>query len=108
MRHLKLIAGLLVVGIMTLLGCSKEENLIPEGKGRLQVFLTDAPFPIGLVEHTYVTIDRVEVRQRMEANSEDDEASFIVIADGLMEFDLLKLSNGLTAHLATADLEPGF
>jgi hypothetical protein len=108
MKHLKLFAGLLILSVITLVSCNKEENLIPGGKGRLNVYLTDAPFPIGLVENTFVTIDRVEVRQRIETEGGKEEESFIVIAEGIMEFDLLKLTNGITAHLATADLEPGY
>lgn len=108
MKHLKLFAGLVILSVITLVSCTKEDNLIPEGKGRLNVYLTDSPFPIGLVENTFVTIDRVEVRQRIETEDGDDKESFIVIAEGIMEFDLLKLTNGITAPLATADLEPGY
>jgi hypothetical protein len=107
MKHLKLFAGFLILSAMILVSCTKEENLIPENKGRLNVYLTDAPFPIGLVEHAFVTIDRVEVRQRIETEGEEDEENFIVIAQEAMEFDLLQLTNGITTQLAMADLEPG-
>lgn len=108
MKHLKLFAGLLILSVITLASCNKEDNLIPGGKGRLNVYLTDAPFPIGLVENAYVTIDRIEVRQRIETDGGDDEGSFIVIAQEVMEFDILQLTNGITAHLGTIDLEPGY
>ncbi len=109
MKHLKLITGILIVGALTLVSCTKEDYMIPGGKGRLKVYLTDAPFPIGLVENTYVTIDRVEVRQHIETESgDDDAASYIVISQGIMEFDLLQLANGITAHLGTVDLDPGY
>ena len=65
------------------------------------------PISIGLVEHAYVTIDKVEIRQCIEAEGEEDEGSFIVISGGAMEFDLLQLTNGITTQLAMADLEPG-
>jgi hypothetical protein len=107
MKHLKLIAGILILSALALIGCIKDENMIPGSKGRLNVYLTDAPFPIGLVENAYVTIDRVEVRQRLETEGDDDEGSFIVIADGSQEFDLIKLTNGITTQLGTIDLEPG-
>jgi hypothetical protein len=107
MKHLKLFVGFLILSAMILVGCTREENLIPENKGRLNVYLTDAPFPVGLVEHAFVTIDRVEIRQRIEAEGEEDEGAFIVISEGAMEFDLLQLTNGVTTHLAMADLEPG-
>lgn len=101
-------ATLLVLGAVTLVSCNKEENVIPGDKGRLNVYLTDAPFPIGLVENTFVTIDRIEVRQHTGEEGAEEQESFIVIAEGAMEFDLLQLSNGITAHLGSVDLEPGY
>lgn len=108
MRNLKLMTTMLVLGAMILLSCQKEEKVIPGDKGRLNVYLTDAPFPIGLVGNTYVTIDKIEVRQRTGEEGEGEDGTFILIAEEVMEFDLLKLSNGITAHLGSVDLEPGY
>ncbi len=79
MKHLKLFAGFLILSVMILVSCTREEYLIPENMGRLNVYLTGSPFPIGLVEHAFVSIDGVEIRQRIEAEGEGDEESFIVI-----------------------------
>lgn len=99
--------AILIFAIIAMTGCNTDENSLPEGKGRLNVHLTDAPFPIQLVSSTWVTIDRVEIRKSSEANVEDENSSFITIAEGEMEFDLLELTNGITEELASVDLEPG-
>ncbi len=70
---------IIVLTVMILMSCIREENLILISKGRLNVYLTGSPFPIGLVEHAFVSIDGVEIRQRIEAEGEGDEESFIVI-----------------------------
>jgi len=103
MRHVKLIFAGFVLSVLALVSCNNDENSIPENKGRLNVLLTDSPFPIELISSTWVTIDKVEIRQ----HSESDEDSFIVIAEGEMEFDLLELTNGITEQLASVDLEAG-
>lgn len=99
--------ALLIFAVIAFTGCNTDENSMPEGKGRLNVHLTDAPFPIQLVSSTWVTIDRVEIRKTSDAEMEDENGSFMVIAEGEMEFDLLDLTNGITEQIASVDLEPG-
>ena len=99
--------ALLIFAVIAFTGCNTDENSMPEGKGRLNVHLTDAPFPIQLVNSTWVTIDRVEIRKTSDAEMEDENGSFMVIAEGEMEFDLLDLTNGITEQIASVDLEPG-
>lgn len=99
--------GFLAASMLLLAGCNQEESLIPGSKGRINVHLTDSPFPVGLVNSTVVTIDRVEIRQRLEVEPGNEEASFITIAEGEMQFDLLELTNGISVKIASADLDPG-
>lgn len=88
--------------------CNTDEYETPAGKGRINVLLTDAPYPIDLISSTYVTIDKVEIRQRTEAGMDEDADSFIVVAEGEMEFDLLQLTNGITEQLGAVDLDAGY
>lgn len=99
--------AILIFAIIAITGCNTDENSLPEGKGRLNVHLTDAPFPIQLVSSALVTIDKVEIRKSSDADVEDENSSFITIAEGEMEYDLLELTNGITEELASVDLEPG-
>jgi hypothetical protein len=106
MEKYRLFITVLVLSIIAI-SCNNDEYAIPEGKGRINVLLTDSPFPIDLVSHTYVSIDRVEIRQKAEAEMSEDSDSFIVIAEGETEIDLLKLTNGITTEIASADLDAG-
>jgi hypothetical protein len=90
-------------------GCNNEdEYAISSGKGRINVLLTDAPFPIDIVSSAFVTIDRVEIRQKTEAGMDEEADSFIVISEGEMDFDLLQLTNGITEHIGSTELETGY
>lgn len=106
MKHLKLITTGIILAMFAFYGCNQEE-ISMENKGRVNVHITDAPFPIDLVSKTIVTIDAVEIRKTSEAEVEDDEASFILLAEGETEIDLLELTNGITEQIASADIEAG-
>ncbi len=108
MRKFGLFATMLIVSsILILTGCNKDENDIPAGKSRLNILLTDSPFPIDLVSKTTVTIDKVEIRQKMESSVNADDDSFIVLSNQEMQIDLLVLTNGITEEIASSDLEAG-
>lgn len=106
MKHLKLIITGIILAVFAFISCNQEE-ISMENKGRVNVHITDAPFPINLVSKTIVTIDAVEIRKMSEAEVEDDETSFILLAEGETEIDLLELTNGITEQIASADIEVG-
>ncbi len=106
MKHLKLFITAIILSVFAFYGCNQEEISL-ENKGRLNVYITDAPFPIDLVGSTVVTIDAVEIRKKVEFEGEEDDSSFIMLAEGLMEINLLELTNGVTELLATANLDVG-
>jgi hypothetical protein len=106
MKHLKLIITGIILSTIAFVGCNQDEVSL-ENKGRLNVHITDAPFPIDLVSSTVVTIDAVEIKKKADAELEEDESSFILLTDELMEINLLELTNGVTEIIATTDLEPG-
>lgn len=78
-------------------GCDKTND----GNGRLVVNITDAPFPIDMVESAEVTITKLEIRKAGDGIS--DECPFMVIWEGSETFNLLDLRNGVVAELL--DLE---
>lgn len=105
MKRIGLVLSTIVLGIILMVACNDEDSMsIPEGKGKVNIYLTDAPFPIDLISKTYVTIDKVEIRKQ-ETDSAGSE--FIVLTEEPMEIDLLTLSNGVTELLASVDLEAG-
>ena len=90
----------LFIGLaMILSGCDKLTGLSeedPAGQtGKMQVLLTDAPFPYDLVSEANVTITMVE------AVSQDEER--FALSDDTTTFNLLELQDGVTALLAEED-----
>lgn len=82
-------------------GCSDTNN---ETTGQLSLKLTDAPFPTDLVAEANVTISKIEVRK----SGEDEESKFIVLSEDTVQFNLLDLTNGVTASLVDLDIEVGY
>ena len=106
MKKLSIIFITILAGIIIIASCNNDNNDIttPEGKAKLNVYLTDAPFPIELVSKTIVNIDKIEIRKQ---SSDSTGAEFITLSEEPMEIDLLTLSNGITEQLASVDLDPG-
>lgn len=110
--------------------CDLSNNdLTPEGTGRVVVSITDAPFPVGLVDKVMITVDTVELRKEggtctgkngesigkvRSSNGKGFDYSrfrcdsgYVVISTGEKEFDLLQLQNGVTEILADAQVPVG-
>ncbi|MFZ2340323.1 MAG: DUF4382 domain-containing protein [Bacteroidales bacterium] len=82
-------------------GCDKTND----GNGRLVVNITDAPFPVDLVESAEVTITKVEIRKAGDGIC--DECPFEVIWEGSEIFNLLDLRNGVVAELLDLEIAAG-
>ncbi|MBN2666650.1 MAG: DUF4382 domain-containing protein [Bacteroidales bacterium] len=82
-------------------GCDKTN----EGNGRLVVNITDAPFPVDMVESAEVTITKLEIRKAGDGIS--DECPFEVIWEGSETFNLLDLRNGVVAELLDLEIPAG-
>jgi len=106
MKKVNLIFGILAV--LTLLfytGCTDIANDGTDQKGHLVIRLTDAPFPIDMIDAAMVTITKVEVRK--ESEGEEDGYPYITVMEDTVEFNLLDLRNGVTAELAEIEVEAG-
>ncbi|WP_299580072.1 DUF4382 domain-containing protein [uncultured Sunxiuqinia sp.] len=86
--------------------CSQDDNNIEnlDGKGRLTVNITDAPFPIDIVDKTVVTIDRLSIGSAAKG---EEEGNFLVLSEEEREIDLLDLTHGVTLELASVDIDAG-
>ena len=104
MRHL--ISAFILSGLF-IAGCGNHQNIIPENKGRINIQLTDSPYPVYLINSTMVTIDKVELRQSRVNGKEEKQDSFIVISNKKMTVNLRELSNGIKERIGSADLLPG-
>lgn len=102
---------LLAVFLLVTNACNKIDDAEKSGKGRLVIKLTDAPFPVNLVDQTLVTIDKIEIRSTVEVeNAEgetENETLYTVLFEGEKVVDLLDLQNGITTDLLSMDIEAG-
>lgn len=124
MRNLMRDGMMMLAGILIMTAsCTKDdvsevavvEGL--EGKGTLALMLTDAPFPVSLVDKTLVTIDKIEIRSTIASTASstttttagaDSEALYSVLYSGEGKvFDLLDLQNGITAELMNMEIAIG-
>jgi len=108
MQKLRLFITVFILGALSLYSCNNDdEYALPSGKGRINILLTDSPFPVEMVNSAVIYIDKVEIRHKLDGQMEGDTDSFIVVAENQMEINLLDLTNGITEQIATADLEAG-
>jgi len=88
--------------VLLVSSCSKTTE---SGNGRLIVKITDAPFPVDMVESAEVTITKIEIRKAGDGIS--DGTPFNVIWEGSETFDLLDLRNGVVEDLLNIDIPAG-
>lgn len=109
-RLFQLMTILLVSALFGLTACQENADNIESSKGRLVVKLTDAPFPLDLIDQALVTIDKIEIRKATDSLSAEEEGGispFIVLSQETQQFNLLDLRNGITADLLTMTIDTG-
>lgn len=108
-RFFQLSLLLMVSALFGLTACQENSDSVEANQGRVIVKLTDAPFPIDLVDKAVVTIDKIEIRKASDILVEEDEAvsPFIVLSQQTQQFNLLDLRNGITADLLTIAIDTG-
>ncbi|TLX72663.1 DUF4382 domain-containing protein [Labilibacter sediminis] len=94
-----LVAALLIIGV-SIVSCDKDNV---SGSGKLKIQLTDAPFPTDLVSEANVTISKIDIRKSGDAEGNP----FITLSEEEMSFNLLDLTNGVTASLVDLEIEAG-
>lgn len=94
-----------IVAIISALGsCSTDDET---GNGTLSIRMTDAPFPSDLVAEANVTINKVEARLEARQKGETKGSPFIVLSEEEVTFNLLDLTNGVTASLVDVEVPAG-
>lgn len=73
----------------------------------LTVFLTDAPFPTDLIAEANISINQIRLKISSEDEEESDEEDFLILSEEEMQFNLLELTNGLTATLVNIQVPTG-
>jgi hypothetical protein len=103
--HAKVMAALVILILLMLFFSCSKDNPSDSNVGQLTVKITDAPFPIALVEYAEVTIKKVEIR----SITSDEETSYIALTDDdfAATFDLLQLQNGVTGDVVQMEIPVG-
>ncbi len=112
MRNLVRVSMMLLAGILIFVtACNENDDSAKAGKGTVVIKLTDAPFPVSLVDQALVTIDKIEIRSTVEVeNAEgeiENETLYTVLFEGEKVVDLLDLQNGITTDLISMDIDAG-
>lgn len=105
MKFTKIRIALITALIMSVLVSCENflNNNNNEGSGNLKISITDAPFPLDIIESANVVITKVEVH----AVNDTSGSPFTVVMEDTVEFNLLDLRNGVTAEVVETDLPAG-
>ena len=82
-----------------LLSCTEDND----GSGTLNVRMTDAPYPTDQIAEANITVTKIEIRQ---SGGNGDE-KFTTILDSEVSANLLDLTNGVTANIASVEVPVG-
>ena len=113
-RGLAGVITLLLLGMI--MGCQEnlqeEPDAAMQKSGKVIIRITDAPFPSELVSEANVTIDWVKLgmadtEDEVEGDAEEQEGFHLIELNEALTFNLLELSNGVTAVLAEAEIPAG-
>lgn len=114
MRNLMKLSVMFVAGILLFAtSCTKDSDSGSDGKGTLTLKLTDAPFPVSVVDRVVVGIDKIDIRSTATVSSTTTsstttDSGFITLYEGTAkEYNLLELQNGLTTDLLSMDIPTG-
>ncbi len=80
--------------------CADKEG---DGYGTLSVRMTDAPFPTDQIAEANITVSKIEVRQKEGG----EDGPFITILESDVSANLLDLTNGVSANLASVEIPAG-
>lgn len=121
----KLSMMILAISVFFATSCQEITDINETGSGKLVLKLTDAPFPIDLIDQALVTIDKIEIRSAIDSDDEGELSyqnqnqgsstneqimenhPFIVLSEETQEFNLLSLTNGITSDLIQMEIGTG-
>lgn len=98
MNYLKTYFIALTALFVGITGCNDKE-----GDGTLNVRLTDAPFPTDLIAEANITVSKIEIRQ----SGGSEGGPYTTILEDEVSANLLDLTNGVTANLASVEIPEG-
>ncbi len=96
----KMIKTIFMLAVVATLftSCSKDSD-IPAGKGEVKTSITDGPFPFNIVKEANIDVTKIEVKTT--------SGEYVVLYDGSVTYNLVGLTNGITADVKTTNIDPG-
>ena len=99
---MKLLYMILTLMLLMLFACG--DSTSNSETGSISVNITDAPFPVDWLDSAIVTIDKIEIRQKNEA---DSGKPFIILSEDTYRVNLLDLRNGEIENLLDFEIPVG-
>lgn len=97
-----------VCSVLIFSACSRYGNELSYVEyGKINVQLTDAPFPYDYVSEANVTIFKIDARLGSETSDADEESNFITLFEGELNVNFLELTNGKILPLEEAEVPVG-
>jgi len=90
---------IMALAIVVFTSCDDDDNTIPDGQGKVKVTITDAPFPFEFVTNANVGVAKVELKT--------SSGDYVVVYDGSTSYNMVELTNGVTAEVGTTNIETG-
>ncbi len=101
----KLFISIFAVALAAFFTACDKTSSVNSGNGNLVIKVTDAPFPIDMIESATVTITKAEIRKA--GDGVPDGNPFMVLFEDTVTFDLLDLRNGVTEELLDIEVPAG-
>lgn len=93
----------IIISTLILVSCGDNESGNDSPYGTLSIRMTDAPFPTDDVAEANVTINKIEIRGKNEVKG----SPFTTLSEEVSSFNLLDLTNGVTASLVDLEIPVG-
>jgi hypothetical protein len=108
MKTYKLMLYAAVCSVLIFSACSRYGNDLSYVEyGKINVQLTDAPFPYDYVSEANITIFKIDARLESDSNDAEEESNFITLFEGELSVNFLELTNGKTLPLEEAEVPVG-
>ena len=109
-RHFGALAALAIAGTLGLAACDDANGPTLTNSGKVNVLLTDAPFPLSEVKSVNIFVTRIDAKLADTDSAEaadTDNSGWITLVSPNQSINLLTLTNGQTSNLGIATIPVG-
>jgi hypothetical protein len=109
-RHFGALAALAIAGTLGLAACDDANGPTLTNSGKVNVLLTDAPFPLSEVKSVNIFVTRIDAKLADTDSAEaadTDNSGWTTLVSPNQSINLLTLTNGQTSNLGVATIPVG-